>query len=181
MASIVSQASRRYAEALLAACDDDEIELVANELSSFARAAQESFDLRNVLLNPTFSAEEQSRTLSALMTAMSLTDRTQKFVKLLVERDRQSELSSISVAFSALVADKTNRAKGTIRTAAELDPSTQESLKYALEKRTGKKLDLTIIVDPSLIGGIRAEVGTLVFDGSIKAELEKLRETLRPV
>ncbi|MEO1336576.1 MAG: F0F1 ATP synthase subunit delta, partial [Myxococcota bacterium] len=88
---------------------------------------------------------------------------------------------AISEAFRALVDEKMNRATGTIRTAAELDEATQEQLKRALEKRTGKQLDLDVVIDPSLIGGVRAEVGTLVFDGTIKSELEKLRETLRPV
>ena len=179
MASSVSQAARRYADALLAACAEDEVETVADELSTFAHAVEDSFDLKNVLQNPTFSADERNATLGAVMKHLGLGDRTQKFVSLLLERDRQGELSAISEAFAALVADKTNRATAVIRTAATLDANTQEQLKRALEKRTGKKLEITVAIDPSLIGGIRAEVGTLVYDGTIKAELERLGETLR--
>ncbi len=181
MASTGSQAARRYAEALLAACKDDEVESVAQEVAAFAAAADESFDLKNILLNPTFGSEERKRTLEALMAHMKLSDRAQKFVLLLVERDRQEEITGISEAFSKLVADNKNRAAAVIRSAAELDPSTTEALKWALERRTGKQLDITVAIDPSLIGGVRAEVGTLVFDGTIKAELEKLRESLRAV
>lgn len=181
MASIGSQAARRYAEALLSACGEGEIETVAAELTGFAQATTESTDLKNVLLNPTFSAEERSRTLAALMEHMSLGERTRRFITLVVERDRQDELEGIAEAFDALVADKTNRATANIVSAAQLDSSQQEQLKRALEKRTGKKLDLKVTVDSSLIGGIRAEVSGIVFDGSIRAELDKLRETLRPM
>ena len=181
MASSGSQAARRYAAALLAACNDDEVESVAQEVAAFATAAEESFDLKNILLNPTFGSEERNSTLETLMGRMKLSDRAQKFILLLVERDRQNELTSISEAFSKLVADNKNRATAVIRTASELDESTTEALKRALERRTGKQLDLTVTIDPSLIGGVRAEVGTLVFDGSIKAELAKLRESLRSV
>ena len=179
MASIRSQAARRYAEALLAACDDGEIESVATELSSFAEAVDNNFDLRNVLMNPTFSAAERGQTMEALMSHIGLSERSQKFINLLIARDRQGELQATSEAFATLVSERMNRATATVRTAAELDPSTQEQLKWALEKRTGKQLDMTVTVDPSLIGGLRAEVGTLVFDGSIKAELERLGEALR--
>ena len=179
MAASVSQVSRRYAEALLAACSDDEVEAVAQELTAFSTAVQESFDLKNVLLNPTFGDEERRSTLEALMAHIGLSERTQRFIVLLIERERQGDLESIAEAFAGLVADKTSKATAIVRTAAELDPSTQEQLKWALEKRTGKKLEMDVTVDPSLIGGIRAEVGMLVFDGTIKAELDKLRESLR--
>ncbi len=181
MASSTSQAARRYAEALLASIGDDNAERVAQELESFATAVRESPDLGNVLFNPTFSDEERDQTVSAVMSRMELGEQTQKFIRVLIERDRQSEVESISETFSALVDERLNRAVATIRTAAELNEQTQAQLKAALERRTGKTLDLTIVVDPSLIGGVRAEIGTLVYDGTIKAELAKLSETLRLV
>ena len=181
MASSDSQAAKRYAAALFTSCRKNELDAVARHLNNFATVVEENFDLRNVLLNPTFSDEERDAALAALMKKMKITKRTQKFIGLLIERDRQQEVRAIADAFASLVNKSTNRASALIRTASKLDSKTQDALKRALEKRTGKTLDMSIEVDPSLIGGIRAEVGTLVFDGTIRAELDRLKETLRPV
>ncbi|MEM7676180.1 MAG: F0F1 ATP synthase subunit delta, partial [Myxococcota bacterium] len=86
VSSSESQVARRYADALLAACSDDEINDLSDELNSFANAVEESSDLKNVLLNPTFSAEEQQATLAAIMAHFSMSERSQNFINLLVER-----------------------------------------------------------------------------------------------
>ncbi len=97
------------------------------------------------------------------------------FALLLLERGRISALPAIARAYKQLVDERLGRVQATVTSAQPLDPATAASVQRALEKRTGKRVVITSNVDPSLIGGVVARVGDLVFDGSLKSKLEALR------
>lgn len=179
--ALVSQVSRRYAEAVVESTlteGDAALDKLVTELNGLAGALSVNPDLGHVLMNPAFSTEERVKVLDALMAHLKLGDRTQRFLRLLSDKGRIHELAAIAESVQAIADDRAGRTTAYVETAAELSPSAVEQLKRALEKRTGKKLELEVTIKPELIGGIRARVGTFLLDGSIQTELARLRERL---
>lgn len=179
--ALVSQASRRYAEAVVESAlteGDAALETLVEELSALSGALSVNTDLVHVLMNPAFSTEERVKVLDALMAHLKLSDRTQRFLRLLSDKGRIHELQGIAEAVQAIADDRAGRTTAYVETATELSAAATDQLKRALEKRTGKKLALEVSINPELIGGIRARVGTFLLDGSIQTELSRLREKL---
>jgi F-type H+-transporting ATPase subunit delta len=176
-----SASSKRYANALLesvAAHGDTSLDIALKDVTSFARAVEESFDLRNALMNPLFTEEERMRALSAVSKAMHTSETVQRFFVLLIERDRMGEIAEIAEAFSKLADERRGRVRAEVQAASPLTPEATDRLRRALERSTGKTIELSVTVDPSLLGGVRARVGSMVFDGSIRAELDRLKTAL---
>ena len=145
--SQVSQASRRYAEAVVESAlteGDTALETLVSELSGLSAALSVNADLGHVLMNPAFSTEERVKVMDALMAHLKLSDRTQRFLRLLSDKGRIQELESVAEAVQQLADDRAGRTTAYVETAAELSPASSEQLKRALEKRTGKKLDLEL-------------------------------------
>ncbi|MEL6188666.1 MAG: ATP synthase F1 subunit delta, partial [Myxococcota bacterium] len=135
-------------------------------------------DLRNALENPSYSSEERLSVLDAVSGQLELSPRVKNFARLVVERGRAEELTEMSETFASLLDERTGRTRALITSAQPLEEAEADRIREALEKRTGKTIEVELAVDPALIGGVRAEVGTIVFDGTIRAELDKLREQL---
>ena len=175
-------AARRYAEALLESVWTEESaeqqDEAAQALQRLAQAINEVFDLQNALENPSYSSDERLKALNAVMSQLQMSERTQTFARLVVERGRAQELSIIAETFVRLLDERRGRQRAIITSAQALSEENAQQIQAALEKRTGHSVELDFSVDPSLIGGIRAQVGSLVFDGSIRAELDRLREQL---
>jgi len=89
------------------------------------------------------------------------------------------QLSMIARAFSQMVDEKLGRVRATVSSAAPLGDSELQKIGAQLERATGKKISLEQKLDASLIGGISADVGGILFDGSVKTQLETLRQQLR--
>ena len=83
-----------------------------------------------------------------------------------------------AVVVDELADKRAGRVQARVVSAVEMTEGSIDQLRRALERRTGKKIEMNVEVDPSLIGGIRAEVGSFVLDGTIRTELERLRFAL---
>jgi F-type H+-transporting ATPase subunit delta len=177
---IRSQSARRYAHALVDSVleSDKNLEAAMKELDLFARLIGESFDLKNALMNPTFTAEERMRVMNAVMKKLELSPRMQRFLMLLVERDHVREIQDVAESFRRLADERRGRVRAEVVSAAQLSPDAIDRLRRALERQTGKTIELEIKVDPALLGGLRAKVGSVIYDGSIRAELDRLRTSL---
>jgi F-type H+-transporting ATPase subunit delta len=182
--SLASAAARRYAEAFVetaAEKGDETLQSVRQELSAFAAAVDEVFDLSNLLMNPAVTADERVKVLDRVMEEVGLSDLTKRFLHLLAEKDRINEIREIAHVYDQLADARTGRVQAEITSAIELSDATTDQLRRALEKRTGKKIEMNVSVDESLIGGIKAQVGSFVFDGTIRSELDRLRDSLEAV
>jgi F-type H+-transporting ATPase subunit delta len=175
--SRTSLASRRYAEALIEAAGKD-LPRAAEELMSFAELAEGVPELRHVLLNPAFSVEEEHKALEAVMEKMRLSETVRRMLRMLAERERMPEIRDIADTVKRIAEERAGRVRARVETAEELPSASLSRLKAAIEKRTGKTVELDVVVDPTLIGGVRTSVGTIVFDGSLRSELARLREVL---
>ena len=175
--TLASLASRRYAEALIEAAGKD-LPRASQELLAFADLVENVDEFRHVLLNPAFSVEEEHKALDAVMERMKLSDVVKRLLTLLAQRERMNEIRDIAETVKRISDERAGRVEAKVETAEELAPHAIARLKSAVEKRTGKTVELQVVVDPSLIGGLRTTVGSIVFDGTLKTELARLRETL---
>lgn len=176
-----SGASKRYAEALaesIVAEDERQLSKVVEEVGSAAGAVEMSRDLAQVLTNPAFSDAEKSSVLGAVMDHLKVSDRTRRFLNLVAEKGRLGELSAIAEHLEHLAEARAGRVTAVVESACELNPATLDQLRRALEKRTGKSVELEVRVDPDLIGGLRARVGSFVLDGTLRSELDRLKARL---
>lgn len=173
---------RRYARALILAVEggsQETMQKISDELSAVAalldrRTGQQDF--RQAMLNPSFAAEQRKKVLDGVGEAHQFETVTKSFLRLLVEKDRLPSLPSIADAFRAEVDEKSGRVRATILTAKELSPQALADIVRGLEKRTGKKVIPDVAIDPSVIAGVQAKIGGMVFDATVRSQLERLRQ-----
>lgn len=173
--------AKRYARAILAlASEAGQVERVGSELGELARTWGESEDLRTVFANPEFGHSARKGVMSELLARAAVSPVTKNSVLYLVDRDRIGALPEIARAFVELA----ERAAGTVRaevtSAAPLSDAYYAQLQKALEQVTGQKVSIERKTDPNLIAGVVTRVGDRVLDGSIRARLSDLRESLKP-
>lgn len=176
-----STASKRYAEALvesILAEDERQLETVVAEVISAAGAIEMSPDLEQVVRHPAFSDEEKNDVLAAVLEHLGVSERTRRFLALVAEKGRLTELSAIAEHLEQLSEHRAGRITAVVESASELKATTLGQLRKALEKRTGKSVEMEVRVDPDLIGGLRTRVGSFVLDGTIRNELDRLRARL---
>ena len=176
---IAGSIGRRYAKALLSiGVATHSFDALGRELDRVAETIAGSAELKNVLENPVFPLSQRHHVLEDIARRLSLSASVKNLLLILLDRSRISALPDIARAHRELVDEQAGRARATVTSAAPLDPAIEARLRGALEKQTGKTVLHDKKIDPSLIGGVVAQVGDLVFDGSVKHQLEKLRTEL---
>ena len=179
MAAFGGSVARRYARALFdIGVSKSNYEVFGGELAALAATYESSPELKQTLENPVFKLDQRRGILDKLLPRVAPSTEVRSFAQLLLERGRIGALPAIARAYKELVDEKLGRLQATVTSAQPLDAATAASVQRALERRTGKKVVLTTSVDPTLIGGIVARVGDLVFDGSLKTRLEGLRSRI---
>jgi F-type H+-transporting ATPase subunit delta len=172
-------AARRYARALFAlGREEGRIEELRRELDALGELLDRSAELGNAVLRPLFPSAERRRALAAVCQAMGASDTLRRFCSFLIDRRRVVELQAIRAAYAELADEAAGRLRARVVSASPLSDAQLERLRRALAARTGRQLDLDVEVDASLLGGAVARVGSLVFDGSLRTQLEQLRATL---
>ena len=171
--------SRRYARALFElAKEDQKTAEVRSELDTLAALFDVSADLREALLTPLYPVKERRAVLSSIAQAEGLSRLVTNFYSYLIDQRRLVDFSSIREEFTRLVDADSGLITAQVVSASPLDDQRRDRLQRALSERTGLDVRLEVEVDESLIGGVVANVGDLVFDGSIRAQLESLRANL---
>lgn len=170
-------AQRMYARALHeAARESDRVETVAGDLAALAGAVEEVPELGAFLRNPQIDPSDKAAVLDEL--AAGADELVRNFVRLVAEKGRAGELAEMNRELEALVARAQNRLTVELETAVELSDDEAESIVRQIEQASGRTVDATRSVDPSLVGGIVLKVGSFRADGSIRGRLERLRREL---
>lgn len=172
---------RGYAEAILAVAEaEGALDTVEEELLRFARTVEQQSDLREALTDIALPADRK-RALVRELLGERAGDATLNLVELVVEQGRARDLSAIADELVRLAAERGQQAVAEVRTAIPLDEERRGRLAEALERATGKQIDLRAFVDESVIGGVYARVGDQVYDGTVRRRLELARERLSEV
>lgn len=169
---------RGYAEALYAVAEaEGELDIVEDELYVFAKALETHGDLREALHDPALPVENKEGLVRDLLGGRA-NPNTLNSILFLLHQGRARDLEAILEAFSRVAAGRRNRQLAEVRSAVPLDATQQARLAEALSRATGKAVEVKVVVDPRVIGGIVAKVGDEVFDGTVRTRLEEARDRL---
>ena len=170
-------AHRMYARALFEAAQEaDRVDAVAGDLAALAAAIEEVPELRAFLRNPQIEPTGKAAVLEQLATDAD--ELVRNFVRLVAEKGRAGEIPEISADLDALVAQAQNRLAVELTTSYELTDEEARSIVKTIETASGRTVEATRSVDPSLIGGIVLQIGSHRADGSVRGRLERLRHEL---
>jgi F-type H+-transporting ATPase subunit delta len=173
----VAVAHRMYARALFGAAQEaDRVDAVASDVAALAAAIEEVPELRAFLRNPQIEPTGKAAVLEQLATDAD--ELVRNFVRLVAEKGRAGEIPEISADLDALVAQAQNRLAVELTTSYELSDDEARSIVKTIETASGRTVEATRSVDPSLIGGIVLQIGSHRADGSVRGRLERLRHEL---
>jgi F-type H+-transporting ATPase subunit delta len=172
--------ARRYAKALFVVGKEQGTYEGYNEgLQAVAELYIGTPEVVDALTNPLYPMDLREKVMAGIVTSMGADKVMGNFLNLLVEKKRAEILPEIAEEYKIMVDDEKNVSHGSVISAVELSDELQAKVQATLEKLTGKKVELTTSVDPTIIGGIIAKVGDLVLDGSIKAQLAGLKYSIK--
>ncbi|MFQ5967285.1 MAG: ATP synthase F1 subunit delta [Acidimicrobiia bacterium] len=168
-----------YAQAIFGiARSEGQLEELEDELFQVARGIEGSTELRDTLSDRRIPVERRMGIIEELI-AGKATRLTLALVEFLVAAERIRELPRIADEFVALAAAERQKAVAEVRSAVPLDTEMVDRLTEALGRATEKEVEVKIVVDPSIVGGVVARIGDTVIDGSIRSRLVGLRQALR--
>ncbi len=170
--------ARRYARALLAvATEVNRVDEVMRELDGLVGLMAESPDLRNVMASPGFSREQRQEIFGEVTGGGAVAEPTASFLRLLIDRGRIEHLQQIARIYTEFADEAARRVRAEVFTPRPLELDEVRRLEAALSDIEGNKsIEMTQQIVPSLLGGVVAKVGDRVFDGSLKTQLEKIRQ-----
>ena len=179
---IAGSLSRRYARALLdIGVDNNNYEALGREIRALADALRSSSELVEALSNPAFPRSDRQKVLEALFPRLGASQITRNFTLLLLDRDRMRILPDVARELEAMINEKAGRVGATVVSATKLTPMQLDALKKALEKLSGKTVEMHKSEDPELLGGVVAKVGDVVYDGSLRTQLEQIRQGINSI
>ena len=172
-------AARRYAKALFSiAREMDGVAEIRSELTAMSEMLEESRELSDVLLTPLHPVEERKRVLAFLCRNAGFRDTVRNFMAFLVDQRRLVDFAGIRDEYERLADELSGVLTAEVVSASALDDGREERLRSALSAATGRDVQLEIQLDPELIGGVIAKVGDVVFDGTLRAQLDQLRASM---
>lgn len=171
--------ARQYARALYdVAHRNDLVDAVHRDLVRLRSIIRDHAELTRVLALPTIEQTSKKALVDHLLTLGNSTIELHRLVDLLADRDRLALLPAIAAAFETRLVEAGRTITADVTTAVPLTPERRQALAAALGRATARQVDITEHVDPSILGGVVARVGSVVFDGSVTRQLERMREKL---
>lgn len=176
---IAGSLAKRYAKALVeVAAASDDLEAVRQELTDFAELLRVQREFRVFVENPSVRGRDKAAVLERVVGALGLRSLTSTFLRILLEGGRLGALEGILRAYVALMDERLGRVRAMVTAATPLPAEQQERLRRRLAEVTGKQVYLEVHDDPSILGGLITQIGSLVYDGSVRTRLLRLREEM---
>jgi len=176
---ISSNIAKRYARAFFdIAGEEQRYEEFYRELVRFSKLLRDNKDLSEFLVNPIFDRHDKKAVLESVLARVQVSPLTANFLKLLVDKRRIGIIADIEGCYRELMDTTLNRVRVTVRTAFPLTGGLSAGLQKGLEEMTGKQVEMTVLEDQTLIGGIVVQVGDRLYDGSIRTQLNTMRNLL---
>ena len=176
---IPGSVAKRYAKALVeVAAASNELDGVRRDLHALADLLRKHRDLRQFVANPSVSRRDAGEVIKDVGTAMEVKPLTATFLQILLEGGRLTGLEAILRAYELLVDERLGRVKAVVISATPLEADAEERLRRRLGDVTGKDVYLELRQDPALLGGVVTQIGSRVYDGSLKTQLVRLRDEL---
>lgn len=170
--------ARRYARSLFGLVDTSAVEGTRTGLAALSRASLESPPLKHVLASPAFGFEEKMAVLSALSKKLGCPPMVEPFLAQLIRKNRIGFLPEISEAFAEIADEAQGRRQVTVASAKPLSKADQEGLRTRFREVLRQDIDLTFHTQPDLLGGLRVQIGSMVFDTTLRGRLTTMQTLL---
>lgn len=155
-------------------------EQVSAQLETLMELVRRQPELRSFFTDPTYTSAQQRAVIDALLQTIPIdAEPLPRFLRLLVDRRRLAALPDIARVFRDLADEREGRVRGKVVSATPLPAEALRSLEAALESLTRSRVVLHTEVNPSVIGGVSAQVGSVLYDGTLRTELEEIRRALK--
>jgi len=172
--------AKRYSRALFnLACEEKAIERYGDELDGFGDLLKKIPDLGNALRNPLYPSAGKKTLFQKVAKKLKLSPVVKGFLTLLIEKNRIQYLPDIADYYHKLIDEHSNIARAKVKAAIELGQPDLDQIATTLEKKIGKKIVVEFEQDASLLGGVFAQIGDLVLDGSVRRQLLNFKESLK--
>lgn len=179
---MLSVVATRYAKALVdvVAAPGSKVDpsVALAQLRSIESVFADSADLRNALLSPAVSPSRKRAVVASILRPLALHKQVLNFLFVVIDHRRVHEFSSIAEAFEALLDERLGYVRADVTTARELTPDQTAILETEISRVAGKKAKLKFSTDPGLVAGVVARIGSTVYDGSVRGQLDRLRTKL---
>ena len=167
-----------YATALFRIAEAEaQLDRVSDELFRFAKAVEQNHQLRSALTDIAIPIERKHAVLAELLGDRA-SPATVNILEFVIGQGRARELSEIVSSLGDLAAEAQKKVLAEVRTAVPLEDELRAKLNSALSAATGKAVDVKVIVDPNVVGGVYAKVGDQVIDATVRGRLQELKEQL---
>jgi F-type H+-transporting ATPase subunit delta len=178
---IISGMAGRYANALFElALDNKAVDAVKKDLDQFDALVADSTDLNRLVRSPVFGADEQLKALSAILTKAGIAGLAANFLRVITTNRRLFAVHDMIRAYRALVARHKGEVTAQVTVAEKLSDKNIDALKGALKSVTGgKDIDLDVIIDPAIIGGLVVKVGSRMVDSSLRTKLNSIKLAMK--
>ena len=177
---IAGSLARRYARALLdIGKEDGQVRRSLSEVEEFSKILDDSAELREAMESAHVSRQVKRAALESLLSSTSYLPATKSFFALLVEKGRMNILPAILFELRRMVEEYEGIERAVVTAPMALSAPQKDLLRAVLEKRTGKKILLDESVDPAVLGGMIVRVGSTIYDGSARTQIQQIRQNLQ--
>ena len=171
--------ARRYATALAdVIIEQSEEAEVRAELAEWERMLSANPALLEIFSNPTVGYEQKQKVLNELISRSKVRSTTANFLRVLLKNQRLADLPQVTARLSQILDERSGVISADVISAQPLSAATTAALAERLGDITGKKVNLNFATDESLLGGIVTQIGSTVYDGSVRNQLERLGQEL---
>jgi len=176
----MASVSRRYARALVDAILAQKIDadIARLQLRSIGQAVHDSDDLRRVWESPAVPPVQKRAVLDGIVKQMTVAKPIRNFIAILIDNRRIAMLDDIVRQFENELDNQLGFVEAEISSARTLTPGEKRDLENKVERLTSKKVRARYALDPQLLGGVSVRVGSTIYDGSVRGQLEKMRQDL---
>lgn len=172
--------AKRYARALYDLGKEEGLQdKFLGDMEALISIMGASDEFRSIMESPLYDITLKKRILGKVMSEAKLTKYMENFFNILLEKDRFVYVESILDAYRQILDEASGRVRAVVTSAMDLDKDQIERISNALRKVVKKEVDLDVSIDPSLIGGLIAEVEGMVYDGSVKTQISRLKQSLK--
>lgn len=172
--------AKRYARALYDLGKEEGLqEKFLGDMEAIVSILASSEEFRGIMESPLYDIILKKRILGQIIAEAKLSTYMKNFFNILLEKDRFVYLESILDAYRVILDEASGRVRAVVTSAMELDKAQIQRISEALKKIVKKEVDLDVSIDPSLIGGLIAEVEGMVYDGSVRTQIARLKQSLK--